>query len=110
MKGTTEVRFILTLMVFLGFLTFMVSYSDIPEELKFIEPFDFVWWVGGIIGVAGACVVWTGLPCAGAIAIWGIGTVYKYVVVNLEWLKLLVFTPLVVTMIYIIMKLARGGG
>lgn len=108
MKGTTDVRFILTLMVFFGYLSFLMTFTDIPQELRFVEPFDFVWWVGGIIGVTGACVVWSGVPCAGAIAVWGIGTVYKYVVVNLDWLKLLVFTPLIVTMIYVVMKLARG--
>jgi len=110
MKGTTDVRFILTLMVFFGFLSFLVMFTDIPDNMKFFQPFDFAWWVGGIISVTGACVVWSGIPCAAAIAIWGLLTVFNYVVVTQEWLKLLIFTPIVVTMIYVVMKLARGGG
>lgn len=104
----TETKFILAFMVFLSFLGFMSLY--LPEELQFIEPFDFIWFSGGIIGIGGACVITSGVPCAIALAIFGIGTVWQYIIVSQEWLTLLLFTPLVVTLIYLMTKLGRGGG
>jgi hypothetical protein len=105
-----EWKFILAYSIFLVAIMFIQSLPDFPPDLKLISPFDFVWFTGGIIGVAGACVIATGLPCAGALAIWGITTVWNYLIVSIEWVKLLIFTPLVVTLIYIISKLGRGGG
>jgi len=107
MKGITTVRFLLTFMIFLAFLGFI---STLPGAPRILEPFDFVWFVGGMLGVAGACAVATGVPCAGAIAIFGLVSIYKYVIVRVEWIKLLIFTPLLVVLIYIVLRLARGGG
>ena len=107
MRGTTPIRFLLTFMVFLGFLGFL---STLPGAPKIIEPFDFAWFVGGMIGVTGSCVVFSGVPCAAAIAIYGIVSMYQYIIVSQDWLKLLIFTPLIVVLIYLIMRLARGGG
>jgi len=48
------------------------------------------------------------LPCAGALAFFGIVTFFTYVVVSFDWLKLIIFMPIVVTLIYILSQLARG--
>jgi hypothetical protein len=105
-----EWKFILAYSIFLVAIMLIQSLPDFPPDLKIISPFDFVWFSGGIIGVASACVIASGIPCAGALAIWGITTVWQYVIVSIEWVKLLIFTPLVVTLIFIISRLARGGG
>jgi len=107
MRGTTPIRFLLTLMVFLGFLGYISTLEGAP---KIIEPFDFAWFVGGMIAVTSACVVWSGVPCAGAIAVYGLATMFQYIFVYQDWLKTLIFTPLIVTLIYLILRLGRGGG
>lgn len=104
----SETKFILGFMVFLAFLGFIVAY--LPEGMQFIDLFDFVWFGGGMIGISGACVIVSGVPCAIALAVFGILTIWQYVIVSVDWIALLVFTPLVVTLIYLMSKLGRGGG
>jgi hypothetical protein len=105
-----EWKFILAYSIFLVVLMFIQSLPDFPPDLKIISPFDFAWFTGGIISVAGACVIASGIPCAVALGVFGFISVWNYLIVSIEWVKLLIFTPLVVTLIYIISKLGRGGG
>lgn len=104
----TETGILLTIFIFFAVLGFISALA--PPDFQVMSPFDFVWFTGGIIGVSSACVIMSGIPCAGALAIWGILTVWQYVIVNVSWLKLLIFTPIVAIIIYIVSKLARGGG
>ena len=112
MKGqlTGEWVFILFFISIFAVLGFLMLQPDYPESLKFMSLFDFAWFTGGIIAVSGACVVVSGIPCAIALSVWGVITVWNYIIVNTDWIKLLIFTPLVVCLIYIIAKLGRGGG
>ena len=103
-----EVEIFTTIAFFIAFLSFMSLIS--PPEYRVIDTFDFVWFAGGLIGVASACVIATGIPCAGALAIFGIVSIWQYLIVNFEWLKLLIFFPLVIVIIYIVSRLGRGGG
>jgi len=110
MGVTAETQVVLTLLAFLAFLTFISNLPDTPSEYKIISPFDFVWFAGGIIGVASSCSIWTGIPCAAALAVFGLVSFFNYLVVNYEVVKLLIFMPVVVTLIYIVARLGRGGG
>jgi len=106
----SEVMWIFGFMVFLGFLTFISSLPDTPPELKIIEPFDFLWFGGGLLSVSGACVIATGLPCAAALAVFGVGTILQYLVIKVEYLKVLIFMPMIITLVYLMSRLGRGGG
>jgi hypothetical protein len=106
----TETKILLTILFLLSFFAFMINLPDFPSNLKFINAFDFYWFGGGTLGVAGACAVLTGLPCAAALAIFGVLSFLKYVVVSYEWLKVLFFMPMIIIIIYIESRLARGGG
>jgi|YelNatPaOPRAMG01_1025707.scaffolds.fasta_scaffold19908_4 hypothetical protein len=110
MGSTNETQVILTLLAFLAFLTFISNLPDTPPEYKIISPFDFVWFTGGIIGVAASCSVWTGIPCAAALAVFGLVSFFNYLVVNYEVVKLLIFMPVIATLIYVVARLGRGGG
>lgn len=103
-----EWKFIMFFAIFMAFLTFIMSLPGFPSQYKFVNAFDFIWLTGGIIGVAGACAISTGIPCAGALAVWGFLGVFNYIIVSVEWVKLLVFTPIAVTLIFIIARLGRG--
>jgi len=104
-----ETRYILFTLFYLGFLAFIMSL-DIPNEMKFIKPIDFVWFCSGIIVVAGSCTVMTGLACPVALGVFTVATFLNYLVMTMEWFKLLIFMPIVVTLIYVVSRLARGGG
>jgi hypothetical protein len=107
---TNETQLILTLLVFIAFLTFISNLPDTPEEYKIVTAFDFIWFTAGILGVAASCSIWTGIPCAAALAIFGLVSFFNYLVINYEIVKLLVFTPVIATLIYIVARLGRGGG
>jgi hypothetical protein len=81
-----------------------------PEAYSFVNTFDLTLMSGEIIGVAGACVIATGLPCAGALAIFGLLNIVAFIVVADNIIKFVIFTPLTVVFIYLIAKLARGTG
>lgn len=106
MKG--EVNWIFGLLVFLSFLGVMSLF--VPEGMKVMNLFDFAWLGTGIIGVAGACAIATGIPCAAALAIFGVATLLEYIVVSNSIIKVLIFLPIIVTLIYIVSRLGRGGG
>jgi hypothetical protein len=112
MKGqlTGEWVFIIFFVSFLAISYYVMSQPDFPDSLKFFNLFDFVWFSGSIIGIAGSCVITTGLPCAVALTVFGIVTVWNYIIINVEWIKLIFFIPIIVTFIYIMAKLGRGGG
>jgi hypothetical protein len=110
MAATSETQLILTLMAFLAFLTFISNLPDTPKEYKIISPFDFTWFSVGILGVAGSCTIWSGIPCAAALAVFGIVSIFNYLVIAYDIVKLLIFMPVIVTLIYIVARLGRGGG
>jgi hypothetical protein len=103
-----EVKVLMTILFFLSFLGFMAVF--LPPEFQIMNAFDFLWFGGGIVGVAGACVVLTGLPCAVALVIFGAVSLFTYVIVLVSWIKLLIFTPVVIIVVYLVSRLARGGG
>ena len=105
-----ETKLILSLLAFIAFLTFISNLPGTPSEYKIVEAFDFIWFTGGILGVAGACTVWTGIPCATALAAFAFLSIFNYLIITYDIVKLLIFTPLIATFIYIIARLGRGGG
>lgn len=100
-----EVKALASILAFLSFLG-LINLIGGP---KIIDIFDFAWLSGGIIGVAGACVIATGLPCAGALAIFGFGSLLKYLLVPSNPFFLAIFLPIFVLLIYIVAKLGRGA-
>lgn len=101
-----SLHLIIFLTAFMALLAFLSPMM--PPALQFATPFDIVWFSGSIIGISGACVIATGLPCAAALAIFGLVTVWQYLVVSVAWVKLLVFTPIMVGFIWAIANMARG--
>lgn len=98
--------FMFSTMAFFGFLAFMNTI--LPPEMQFVNTFDFIFFGGSIIAIAGACVVITGVTCAVALGAFGVLSFFNYIVVDVNWLKLIIFMPIVITMIYILSQLARG--
>lgn len=108
-KGFSETKYVFAFMLFLAFIGWL-SYNYLPIELKVMDPFDFGWFAGNILLVGGACGITTGLGCAGALAFFGFGSFYLYVISGIDWFNTLIVIPMVITMIFIMARLGRGGG
>jgi ABC-type uncharacterized transport system permease subunit len=105
-----EAQILMTIMFFMAFLGFMSTIM--PPPFRILSPFDFLWFGGGMVGVAGACnlVPIIGVPCTIALAIFTVVSILLYVVIFVSWIKALIFIPLVMVMVYLVSRLARGGG
>ncbi len=102
-------QFILSFMILVSFLAFANTY--LPPEMQFINTFDYAFFGGSIIAVGGVCVIATGIPCAIALAVFGVASWFTYIVIaeTFSAIKLLIFVPIVITLIYIMVKeLGRG--
>lgn len=107
--GTTnEAGILFSILIFFGFLSAMSLF--LPEPLQFFTAFDFAGLGLGIVGVAGACAIATGIPCGVAIAIYSVYNFVQYYILSDSVLKLVIFLPISIMLIYIIMRIARGGG
>lgn len=105
---STELGFILFMSSFLAILGYFMSL--LPSTMQFINTFDFLILGGGFIGVAGTCAIVTGIPCAGALIVFGLINVYQYIIVTNSLIKLIIFTPIIIGLVYVVSRLARGGG
>lgn len=107
-KGQAETPFVFGILIFFTFLAFMtVLIQSSNPEFELMSTFDAAFLGGSLIGVAGTCVVATGLPCAGALIFF---SVLQFVVSSNAILSALLFIPLSSTLAYVIARLARGGG
>ncbi|MGB9730165.1 MAG: hypothetical protein ACPL1B_09925 [Thermoprotei archaeon] len=110
MPISTEYTILIFIMFFLSFLAIMSNLSP----YKIADTFDFAWFGGSAIAIAVACSlnipVLGGIACAGATTIFAFGTFTKYILLTSDYIKLIVFLPLVAILMYIIARLIRGGG
>ena len=95
----------------------MLGILGMPSYYNIMNTFDFLWLGGGIVAVTTGCVVLTGIPCAILEASYGFATLLTYIGTGIlasgsieNMIKGLIFTPISIGLIYIISKLARGGG
>lgn len=108
LKGQAETPFVLTMMVIIVFgIWFTSQIAPRYPQFQFLSSFDAIFFAGAFLTVAGACAIATGLACAGALAFFSF-TGFFFVQNTLVFL--MVFTPIVVTIAYVISRLARAGG
>jgi len=110
MPITTEVEVIIFIVFFLAFL----GLISVISEYKIVDTFDFLWFGGSLLGLATACSlnipIAGGIACGGAVAIFGAVTFLKYIIWGGEFIKLIIFLPLIAVLLYVISRLIRGGG
>lgn len=112
-------KYILAIMVAFSFAVLLIVLG-IPSAYQFVSGFDFLWFGGGIIAITTGCVVITGVPCAILEASYGVLTILGYMGLSsflstgtsgtITIIKAIILTPISILLIYIISKLARGGG
>lgn len=96
------------MVIFLVFMTWLTTQIQ-PRFPQFqgISGIDFAIMTGGIVGVAGACAVATGLACAAALIIFN--TVQFFAVQN-TLIGTFIILPLSVCLAYVISRLGSHGG
>lgn len=108
MKGqTSDTVFVLGLMFFIAFLSWLtLQIQGTYPEFTTIKSFDMLFFAGEIITIAGACVISTGLACAGSLAFFSATSFF--IVENLI-LNILIFMPISVAVAFTLARLARGS-
>ncbi len=116
---TVELNFLIGLSFMIAFFILLIIFG-LPANYQLINTFDFLWLGGGIVVITTGCVVLTGIPCAILEASYGFATLLTYLGVtglisstttgNIDIIKAFIFTPLSIGIIYVVSKLARGGG
>jgi hypothetical protein len=104
----TEISALAGIFFLLAYLGFMSTIT--PAQYNIFGPFDFAFLGGSIVGVSGACAIVTGIPCAGALVVFGVVSFLNFIVFNHAILKELLIVPLVVLITYLMARLAKGGG
>jgi hypothetical protein len=104
----TEIGALAGIAFLLAFLAFMSTIM--PAEYNIFGAFDFAFLGGSIIGVAGTCAIITGIPCAGALVVFGVLSLLNFIVFNQSILKPLIIIPLVIVITYLVARLSKGGG
>lgn len=117
MSIPVEIGFIVFLAFFFSIMLFIQALPGYPDSLKFINVLDVAWIGIGTASIGGLCMIpgslisaITAVPCIAALGVFGGVTIYQYIIVQTEFIKILIMTPLMVGLIYIISRLARGGG
>ena len=108
MAYVTETAALAGIAFLLAFLAFMSTVT--PTQYNIFGSFDFAFLGGSVIGVAGACAIVTGIPCAAALAVFGVLSFLNFVVFNQSILKGLIIIPLVLIITYLMARLAKSGG
>ena len=107
---STELGLLVFIISFFGVYTFISTMPNFPNQMKFMSSTSTFVFTVGIPAIAGTCVVITGIPCAVAITIYAIANlVIAYFSPN-TLINLIIIVPSMVGVIYIVSKLARGGG
>lgn len=108
LKGQSgEYIFIFTMVFFVGFVIFLVAQAQTTNpDIEVFSGFDVSIFVASILGVAGACVIATGLPCAAALVFFNFLT---FMTSGNGIIFSLILTPILATLGFIIAKLARGS-
>lgn len=103
----TDIKYIFAFSVMFAFAG-ALALAGTPSIFLVMNTFDLAYFASEISTITTACVVITGVPCAGVFAFWTVANLLTYVLSG-EILTLIFFSPLFVVLIYILAKLARGN-
>lgn len=103
-----ELEYLLAFAFVLAFFGALI-YLGIPEDLQLLDTFDLGILIVEITGIAGTCVIATGIPCAVAFVVASIYNIFNAVIVNQNFVQLFIMLPLSIGISYILSKLARGN-
>jgi hypothetical protein len=110
--GDHDLAIVTRIIIFLSSFSFLSILITQVTDIVFVSIASLAWFTGGTITIAGACVVATGLPCAGALAIYALITLaitYFTTGTGFTWISTLIFIPLTAILIIFIARMGRGN-
>lgn len=108
MKGESDTRFVFGLVIFLAFIVFFSGMiTALNPEFTLLTNVDTGIIATEAIGIAGACVISTGIPCAAAVVI---GSIFGLVTVTNTLFNTLIILPSMIVLAFVMARLARGNG
>lgn len=108
MADANETGILAGIIFFLAFVGFVSIY--LPTSFKIISPFNFIFLTAQITAVATACVVTTGIPCAAVLIVAFIANLLAIFTAYQTIIQTLIITPISIIIVFILMRLAKGGG
>lgn len=102
----SDTSLMVSIMLFVSVVFFLNTI--LPQEYQFMDNYNIALLSAETAAIVGTCVIATGLPCAGAIA--GV-TVANFLIAfytAIPWLNMLILTPLMFTVSWLLYRLARG--
>lgn len=103
-----ELGYLLAFAFVLAFFGALI-YLGIPEDLQLLDSFDLGTLILEITGIAGTCVIATGIPCAVAFVFASVYNIINAIIINNDFVNLFIMLPLSVGISYVLAKLARGN-
>lgn len=103
----TDIKYIFAFAVMFAFASALILAGGV-EQFSILKGLDLAIFAGEITTITLACVVITGIPCAGVFGFWTMTNLLNYVLTG-ELIKLILFAPLFVVLIFVLSKLARGN-
>jgi hypothetical protein len=104
----TEISALAGIILFLAFIGFISTM--LPSQFQLITPLNFLFLTGQITAIAAACVVTTGIPCAAVLVASFFANLLAIFFSLQTILQTLIITPISIVILYIFMRLAKGGG
>lgn len=102
----SDTSLMVSIIIFISVAFFLNTI--LPPEYQFMNSYNIALLSAETAAIVGTCVVATGLPCAGAI---GAVTVANFLIAfytTISWLNMLILTPLMFTVSWLLYRLARG--
>lgn len=107
-KGQAETPFVLSMAILFSVLAFIAaSLATSYPSINLFSEWDLYLYVGSIVGVAAACAIVSGIPCAIALVV---GNLITFLTAGNTIMYTVLFLPLSVTVAYVTARLGRAGG
>lgn len=103
----SEMTYMIFFIFFLSFFLLLI-FLGIPLEYQLFTIYDLGWIATELTALAVGCADPTGVACIASIVGILIGNWYMYFSTSIEWVKIIVTTPLILILWYVFMRFARG--
>jgi hypothetical protein len=108
MVAYTEAAILMGIFFGLAYWGYMSTIT--PTQFVVLNPISFGFMAAQIGIITAGCVVVTGLPCVAVLTATFILNLLFWIFSLQTLVQILVMTPLTVVILYILMRLAKGGG
>jgi len=103
-----EIDYLASIVFFLSIFAFVDIYA--PASWGLLSPFNYFTMIGTMVGVAGACSIFTGLACGLALGVATIAQAVGILATGNSFVQFFIFIPIQVIFAYLLVRISKGGG